>query len=87
MVFSGLSGRVCKHTESNYLYAHAANHRHTGPGQYPVCGLVQRGGSGETRSGKDCILCVGWFNGVAVVKQGQVRTVFYVWVGSMGWQW
>ena len=50
-------------------------------------GLVQRGGSGETRSGKDCILCVGWFNGVAVVKQGQVRIVFYVRVGSTGWQW
>ena len=23
----------------------------------------------------------------AVVKLGQVRTVFYVWVGSTGWQW
>ena len=52
-----------------------------------MCGLVQWGGSGETRSGKDCILCVGWINGVAVVKLGQVRTVFYVWVGSTGWQW
>ena len=52
-----------------------------------MCELVQWGGSGETRSGKDCILCVGWFNGVAVVKQGQVRTVSCVWDGSMGWQW
>ena len=43
-----------------------------------MCELVQWGGSGETRSGKDCILCVGWFNGVALVKQGQVRTLFCI---------